>query len=126
MINKDRIQIDGEWYIKESIINPMETRELTAKDLTHYEGFVYETDDYCWEATRVFKDDNSLHDAVMVKFTDKTVHDFEPEIWDNSSWFLDLFEGGPESLLEAKASMNEEGIRIFREFIGVLIEENWL
>ena len=125
----DRIQIGGEWYVKESTINQPQHKELTVKDLTYFEAYVYETDKYSWEASRVYNENREPYDTVMIEFIDKTKpggYRSEPELWDNNSWFIAVLEGNSEALIEAREAMDEEGIRIFKEFIGVLVEENWL
>jgi hypothetical protein len=123
----DRIQIGGEWYVKESTINQPQHKELTVKDLTYSETYIYETDKYSWEASRVYNENREPYDTVMIEFIDKRpLYRPEPELWDNNSWFIAVLEGNSEALKEAREAMDEEGIRIFREFLGVLVEENWL
>ena len=49
----DRIEINGVWYVKE---DKPTTPDLTEKDLTFTKSCVYETGDYCWEASLISKD----------------------------------------------------------------------
>jgi len=90
---------------------------------------VYETDDYCWEASRIRKDDGTFYKDVHVEFKDKTVDNWrskESEYWDSNSWLLGVLQSNPESLKEARDCMNEEGVKTFREFLGYLNDLGWL
>lgn len=122
---KDRILIDGEWYVKEVL--PKETFEEI--NITKYIGCSFETDEYAWEATKIFRDDDSLYPGVGIKFIDKTPKNrdkWEEDYWDNESWILEVYDNEPESLKEAREVMNEKGIRDFKNFIHKLIEMSWL
>jgi hypothetical protein len=68
---EDRIQINGEWYVKESTTYEVHQKEL---DLTYFEGCVYETDKYRFEVTRLYKDyskNEFYSSSIDIKFTDK-------------------------------------------------------
>ena len=65
-MNKDKIQIDDVWYIRED----QSEKKL---DVTNFIGCVYENDEYAWEATKIYKDDDkTFYPDVSIKFTDKT------------------------------------------------------
>jgi len=114
-MNKDRIQIDGVWYIKEP------QPEI---NVTNFIGCVYENDECVWEATKMYKDDGeTLYPGVDIKFTDKRVKPWKEEYWDNDAWMLGILED--KSIDEAKESMSDEGINEFKQFIRVLIEKGW-
>lgn len=91
---------------------------------------VYETGDYCWVASRMYKDDGeTFFPGVDIKFIDKTSGDRETWIedyWDNNTWLLGVYRNEPSSMPEAKQAMNEKGIKDFRNFIHKLIQMGWL
>jgi hypothetical protein len=126
-MKKDRIQINGVWYIKEESIQ----NKIKIKDdvLVYCQTLLYETSNYCWEATKIYKNDwKTLYDGVNIKFTNKKGErkDWEKEYWDNNNWFREVYENNEDSLKEAHETMNKEGIAHFQAFIGKLIEKEWL
>jgi len=122
-MTKDRIQINGVWYVKETI-----NEEPIELDVVDFIGCSYETSDYVWEATKIYKSlaSDILYDGVDIKFTDKTVTPWKEDHWDNNTWILGIYKNNPESMPDAEESMNTEGIRHFRAFIGQLIDRKWL
>ena len=85
---ENRIQINGTWYVKEDTTNIQpETSKFDAALATHFEGYVYETTDYCWEATRIYKD-KEFHNGVSIKFANKKTE--EVEYWDNERWMKEV------------------------------------
>lgn len=113
---EDRILINGVWYVKES--EKVTDIEFTAKDVTHFEGCVYETDDYCWEA-------NTLDSAdLAIEFTNKKTK--QTEYWDNPTWLHGLYHNEPTALKAAKERMDERGIKEFKAFLVYLMEYGWL
>ena len=69
MNSKDRILINGVWYVRETEPET-ETKEIETTDLI---CSVYETEDYVWKASKIYKDDGeTLYDGIDVEFTDKT------------------------------------------------------
>jgi hypothetical protein len=126
-MKKDRIQIDGVWYVKEE---PTQNKiEIEDHQLTQCQTIVYGTDDYCWEASRIYNDDGvTFYDGVDITFIDKKGNrkEWKKDYWDNDNWFREVYENDEESLETARESMNENGIAHFQAFIGKLIEKGWL
>ena len=126
-MKKNRIQIDGVWYVKEE---PTQNKiEIEYHQLTQCQTLIYETDDYCWKAFRIYKDDwVTFYDEVGIEFLDKEGdrEDWKEEYWDNNNWFRGVYENNEDSLKEARESMDENGIAHFQAFIGKLIEKGWL
>jgi hypothetical protein len=124
---ENRIQINGTWYVKEDSIPqpaPMAPK-FDAALATHFEGYVYETDEYCWEATRIYKDGNKeFYDGVSIEFTNKNTK--EVEYWDNDSWMKNVLRNVQEALDGAMESMNDDGIATFKLFINFLMCQGWL
>ena len=129
---ENKIQINGVWYVREDSIAPTtNTKEqvFNPDNVTHFEACVYETDDYCWEASRIRKnEDGSFYPGIDIKFTDKTPEDRKGwiEYWDNNSWMKAVFNGEKDALDEAAGMMNKEGVKTFREFLGYLNDLGWL
>lgn len=128
-MNKERIQINGEWYVKETITTPVESIELS--DLTFTAECIYETDDYLWIASKIARthDEPELigtdyYESIDIKFTNKNTS--VEERWDNSKWILGVYHKDPKSIKEAKESMSIKGIEIFRQYIKSLIVIGWL
>jgi hypothetical protein len=116
-MNKDKIQIDGVWYIRED----QSEKKL---DVTNFIGCVYENDECVWEATKIYQDDDkTFYPDVSIKFTDKRVKPWKEEYWDNEAWILGILED--KSIDEVKESMSDKGIKEFKQFVKMLIEKDW-
>ena len=125
-MNKDRIQINGVWYVKESNTKPATKKvEIEDHQITKFKGAIFETDDYCWEATKTYKDDGSLYSGLDIKFTDKANREIIRH-WDNDAWMRGVLESYPESLEEARNEMDEMGVAYFQAFLAKLREDFWL
>jgi len=73
---ENRIKIDDVWYVREDAIDdPMDhlEDEEIEMDVTTFDGRVFETDLYCFEATRILKDDGTPYEDCDIKLTDKRV-----------------------------------------------------
>ena len=123
---KDRIQIDGVWYVKETNTAPV---TITEDDLTKSLSLTYEPDggNYCWEATRIFSGEDTFFNDIHIKFVDKrTSYPWKEDYWDNNTWMIGVYENDPDALKEAREMMCEEGLKQFQAFIKVLIDKEWL
>ena len=128
-MNKERIQIDGEWYVKEIPTIPVESIELS--DLTFTEECIYETDDYCWITSKLARTHHTpeligtdYYEGINIKFINKNTG--VEEYWDNSKWILGVYHKDPKSIKEAKESMSIKGIETFRQYVKSLIVIGWL
>ena len=118
---ENRIKIGDVWYVKEEQPNPIKM------DVTTFNGRVYESDLYCFEATRILKDDGTPYDeSCDVKLTDKRVKPWKDQYLDNSNWFIGVLENNPESMDDAHEMFCERGIEEFRAFVRDLIKVGWL
>jgi len=125
-MNKDRIQINGEWYIKESTSKKQNQIEIDDDDMTSFRGYVYETPNYSWEATRIYHiDDIEFFPDFQIKFFDKKL-DQKEEYWDNNDWFKGVLDGNETDLHVAHESMDEDGVAHFKAFLAKLREKKWL
>ena len=117
----DRIQINGVWYVRET-----QEQEIILDDLTKTLNIIYENGNYSWEATRIYKDDGeTFYDTFDVEFTDKTKTPWHTEYWDNMSFFKGVLENDAHSMILAKETMDNEGIKHFKAFLKYLKEKGW-
>ena len=122
---EDRIQINGVWYIKEEP-DAIPQKEL---DLAYGEMCAYEVLDYCFEATRMFKDyDKSefFEGDIDIKFTDKRTKPWKIDNWDSPAWLLKVHHNDKEALNDAFELMDGNGVRELKDFIRELIKMGWI
>ena len=121
---EDRIQVNGEWYVKELITTPP-----VKLDLTHFEGCVYENDKYCFEVTRLYKNYDKgefYSDCIDIKFTDKRTQPRKTDDWDNTSWLRGIYDNDRTSINEALEVMDMDGVTELKALVGELIEKGWI
>ena len=123
---KDRIEVDGVWYIKEPTITETEPIEL---DPTYVESCVVESNKYCYEASRLKNDDGTFYDDVSIKITikDGKREDWKEDYWDHQSWMLGVLENNPESLPEFEKSIHNKKEQDFcKAMLQNLVDIGWL
>jgi hypothetical protein len=123
---EDRIQINGEWYVKESTTYDAHQKEL---DLTYFEGCVYETDKYCFEVTRLYKDyskNEFYSSSIDIKFTDKRTQPWKMDRWDRVSWLIGVHHNDKDALNDVFELMDADGVRELKDFIRELINKGWI
>ena len=125
---KNRIEIDGVWYTREDNTTPEVKPRLESS--IAFEGLVFESDLYCFEATRLRDDDGEFYDKeCSIKFTDKSIiHDIDKfqEYWDNAEWMIGFLNNDPEAIAEAEESLCPQGIEEFRVVVQELAENGWI
>ena len=126
-MNKDRIQINGEWYVKENTIEPL----INPEDVTHSIECVWENSNWGFVASLIAKEDdfNDCYDDVYLKITDKRIkgrEDWVETDVDNPKWILDVLENNPESIKDANEMFGDEGLKYFKAFACYLIDKGWL
>ena len=118
----DRIEINGVWYVKEDKPTKL---DLTEKDVTFTKSCIYETGDYCWEASLISKDNGEeFYPDLEIEFTDKKID--TTEYWDNPLWLNKILDGDKKEIKEAKKDMSNQGLEDFTAFLKFLRKENWL
>jgi hypothetical protein len=115
---KDRIEINGVWYIKEK------TKEKKKIDIIDYLGCVYESDKYCFKAeTNLELDENFL----SIEVTDKTIKPWRVDTFDNPDWMRDVLNGDSRGLDEINEfEICDDFKQEFREFLQILTTKKWL
>ena len=73
--NMDRIQINGVWYVRETL------EEEEQVDAVFYQGCVAENDKYCFDATRL-KEDSKEFD-IKVTYKKGSRSEWKEYLWDN-------------------------------------------
>jgi hypothetical protein len=131
---EDRIQINGVWYAKEEELDTVEYVKPTISQLEpgiKYDGFVFESDLYAFDCTRIYDEDGNLYKDgdVSIKFTDKSVvHDITEyqEHWDNINWMCGILENEAEAIEEAMESLCSQGLAELKEVLATLRVAAWI
>ena len=118
---ENRIKIGDVWYVREE--QPIEEIEM---DVVAFDGRVFETDLYCFEASRLYNDSDVPFVDCDIKVTDKRVKPWKEEYLDNPNWFIGVLDNNPESMDEAREMFCDRGIAEFRAFVRDLISVGWL
>ena len=126
-MNKERIQINGEWYVKENTIEPL----IDPKDVTYSVECIWEDTNWCFVASLTAKEDdfNDCYDDVYLKITDKRIkgrEDWVETDVDNPKWIWSVLENNPESMEDANEMFGDEGLKYFKAFALYLIDKGWL
>jgi len=125
-MKKDRVQIDGVWYVRED--QAQLDAVLEDFDPTGFEGYVVENDEVCFEATRIKRDDDSFYDGcVDIKFTHKVGErrNWVEDSWDNATWMLGVLNSNPESLKEI-SDLGTHNILFLKTLLQFLKDKEWL
>ena len=126
---EDRIEVNGVWYIKEE--SDVESTISELEPGVRYDGFVFESNLYAFDCTRIYDEDGNLYKdgTVSIKFTDKSVvHDITEyqEHWDNVDWMRALLINEPESIEEAMESLCSQGFAELKEVLTTLRVAAWI
>jgi hypothetical protein len=128
---KDRIEINGVWYIREDLADS----EEFLLDPTNFEGCVVENKEWCFEATRLVSDigGNDLFPCdVDLKVTDKrgdTRDDWKEDNWDNPGFLRGILNNDREAMSIITVSpinMDAKGIKYLQLFLKHLQTKKWL
>ena len=122
---KNRIEIDGVWYTREDNTTPEVIPQLEPS--VSYEGLVFESDLYCFEATRLRDDAGNFYDKHCdIKFTDKKLDIDNSEHWDNVDWMNAVLNNDAEAIDEANESLCSQGLVEMKEVLSELAENGWI
>ena len=130
---EDRIEVDGVWYIKEEVVTS-KFEKLWISELEpgiKYDGFVFESNLYAFDCTRIYDEDGNLYKDgnVCIKFTDKSVVNAIKEYqehWDNVDWMNGIIENEVEAIEEAMESLCPQGFVELKEVLSVLRVAAWI
>ena len=128
---KDRIQVDGVWYVRETPTLPIV--KIDEMFVTNTLSCIWESNNWCFGATVILLDEaedlTDIYTDPSIEITDKRPadrNDWKVDNSDNPNWFIGVLEGNPESMPEAEEMMDEQGIAEFRGFISYLIDKGWI
>lgn len=123
-MQKDRIQIDGVWYVKE---DQVQIKKIEI-DPVWFEGCVVENDEVVFEATRILRDDYIPYpDCVNIEFTDKRSSDrkdWKVDNWDNNKWMVGVMQNNPDSMKDLP-DIGKDNILFLQEFLKQLKDKDW-
>ena len=123
----ERIEINGEWYVKESSTNKTEDSICIDPILT--EHILFETEECVFDVSRMYRDDEeTFYDGVSIEFTDKrkSYADWKEELWDNDRWLIGVLQNDEEPLASARESLSEKGISELKYVIKQLVKRGWI
>jgi hypothetical protein len=126
---ENRIEINGVWYVREdAITNPLTHLEEEEFELIFSKECLYETDKYCFVASKIRKDDSDEYYQDISITVKEKINGDQKEYWDNNLWFKGILRGNPESIesLNKDTTLCEQGKRQFKAFLHILKEEGWL
>lgn len=112
-----RIKINGVWYVPE-------TQHIDL-DPVRYEACIVENSEVSFEASRLYKDDDSFFDDIDIKYIDKTGDVHQQEFWDNNKWMIGVLSDDPESLADLP-NMSDDNKRFLKVFLQYLLDRGWL
>lgn len=122
----DRIQINGVWYVREE--KNTSSTPILDDELTCFKAIEWETDTIRFEASRIYRDDDTLYDdfSITVTFKSPTLppNEWATEYWDSMGFFKGILANDPESIEENNLSY--EDTTSFIRFLRKLKEKNWL
>lgn len=120
-IGNDLYQKYNELLNKEKNISPK-----VDFDAIEYKGRVYESDLYCFDVTKIKRDNDDYYDGVDVKFTDKREKPWKEDNFDNDKWLLGVLDDNPDSIPDAKKLMCEQGIAELKAVVDDLLLIEWI
>ena len=133
MENRDRIQIDGIWYIKESLVPPIGViSDFKSEDVIFTMEREWENDDWNFKASVLMKNDfediENYYPCVNFLISDKRNSPWLKHESDNPNWAIGVLENNPDSMPDALEIFGEDkkGLEEFRAFLKYLININWI
>lgn len=129
---QDRIEINGIWYVREDKEHIPVIDEIDDDNVSDSLDCVWETDEYCFVATVLLRDNaeelTDFYGSPFFKITDKRPDDkkdwVEHDV-DNTNWVLGVLEGDSDSMKSAYEMFDDNGIKELRTFISYIIKKGW-
>ena len=120
----ERIQIGGVWYRLEREEEAVESIE---NEVAKYQAYVYETGEFCFEATRLYRDrGEELYKDFSIELTDKRTSKWTTDLWDSMPWFESVYFGSEEAVADLKKQISNVGVEQTRRFLEYLRSKDWL
>ena len=121
VMNKDRIQIDGVWYVKEDNQND----EPIKLEVVETQGYLVENTNFSYDATRIANDEGGFYEGVDIQVTDKRSKPWKEDNWDNNNWMRGVLEYDPVSWKELP-DLGSEDIKFLMAFLQHLKDKEWI
>lgn len=126
---EDRIEINGVWYVRETSSTTYPSIiEIDEKLLTTTQQIIYEDEDYCFVASRIYKTEDKFYDDFAIEITDKRSKDksmWEEDYFDNMYFLYHLKHRNLESIEESSKTMCINGINTLISLLKILEEKGW-
>ncbi len=111
MDTKNRINIDGVWYVREDKLNSKDINfKVYEDDHIPTRGITLELEDFCFEFSVLENIQEVGHYSTFygpsIVFYDKNT-DIKHEDWDSQSWMKGILEGNEESLSDLPESFTK-------------------
>lgn len=119
-MEKNRIQINGEWYVKENTLPQTNNQPIM---VTPFFGAVTEDDVYCVEYTVLLDEEGHIQqDISSIQITHKIPGDgrenWVEDLWDNSLYL----EGIREGTYEEYEDKDSDKIKLTPHLFGIIKE----
>lgn len=121
VMNKDRIQIDGVWYVREDNIED----EPIKLEVVETQGYLVENTNFSYDATRIANDEGGFYEGVDIQVTDKRSKPWKEDNWDNNNWMRGVLEYDPVSWKELP-DLGSEDIKFLMAFLQHLKDKEWI
>ena len=118
---KDRIQIDGVWYVKE------EEEKKNPVDIYYYYEAVYE-DSYYYIVARVSLSAQTLKihpTSLNFEITDKRQNPWKEDYWDNIDWLRHLHQREVKQMRGVEEVIGKDGLNIILGMLDELKKKDW-
>ena len=124
---EDRIQINGEWYVKESTFTS-KTSELHLDFIIGTQKYViFENEYICLESYLDVKEVSTLEKQYLyVDFNNKRDKLSKTETWGNLSFLKGIVERNVESINELKSTLHKDDVEYVMRFMDKLSELGWI
>ena len=130
---ENRIQINGDWYVKEEELDKVEPTLSQLDPGTRYDGLVFESNLYAFDCTRIYDEDGHLYKVgnVSIKFTNKSKYsglgnEETQEYWDNEDWMNGILANDQDAITEAMESLCPQGFAELKEVLITLRVAAWI
>jgi len=122
---KDRLNIDGVWYIKEEPSKKQEVIKVDESLLFH--GLTNESDKVCFELTVLFDEDGdmlkNMDPSLEVTFKKGERRDWVVDYWDNEDYLLKILNGQVDG--EVLELMGKLELSMIKELVNKAVKLGW-
>lgn len=123
----ERLFINGEWYIKESLVNNQKTPNID-NEIIDTKHCSYENDDFHIEAFIITDENGDIkpHSEPYIIFKDKRHNTHTEDEWSNPIFLINIIKGEKEAIDEVKHLFNNNSLPTIQTFLKKLQDKGWL